>query len=155
MSKRPRRVVLTSVIVDAIDNALDVVLAHAALIVTARQEARTGFDHQVAERIELCRSARMREMSPAQRGWTLPRAPGERELGGEVVDSSEIIAPLNHVLTITSHSSIRSHAASTAASDDRTTTVACERIWKAAAQSVRLEEMMALVQDCIAKRAGF
>jgi hypothetical protein len=56
----------------------------------------------------------------------LPRAPGERELGGEVVDSSEIIAPLNHVLTITSHSSIRSHAASTAASDDRTTTVACE-----------------------------
>jgi hypothetical protein len=63
--------VLTPVLVDAIDNALDVVLTHAALVVTARQEAR--------------------------------------ELGDEVVDSSESIAPLNHVLTITSHSSIRSH----------------------------------------------
>jgi hypothetical protein len=118
--------VLTSVIVDAIDNALDVVLAHAALVVTARQEARTSFDHQVAERIELCRSARMREMSPAQRGWTLPRAPGERELGDEVVDSNQVIALLNHALTITSHSSIRSHDASAAVSDDRTKTAVCE-----------------------------
>jgi hypothetical protein len=89
------------------------VLAHAALVVTARQEARTGFDHQVAERVELCGSARMREMSLAQRGQTLPRAPSEREFGDEVVDSSESIAPLNHVLTITSHSSIRSHDGST------------------------------------------
>jgi hypothetical protein len=67
-ANRPRRVVLTSVLVNAIDNALDVVLAHAVLVVTGRQEARTGFDHQVAERVELCGSARMREMSLAQRG---------------------------------------------------------------------------------------
>jgi hypothetical protein len=112
-AKRPRRVVLTPVVVDAIDNALDVVLAHATIVVAARPKTRAGVDHQVPERVVLRRSAWVCELTPAQRGETLPRAPGEREVGDEVVDSSEIIAPLNHILTITSHSSIRSHDAST------------------------------------------
>ena len=68
LRKRARRIALPSVIVDAIDNALDVVLAYAALVVTARQKARAGFDHQIPERIELCRSEWMCEVSPAQRG---------------------------------------------------------------------------------------
>ena len=56
---------LTAVIVDTIDKALDVVLAHAALVVSAWQEARAGFDHEVPERVEQCRSEWMCEMSPA------------------------------------------------------------------------------------------
>ena len=39
-------------------------------------------------------------MSPAQPGWALSRASGESQLGDEVVDSSEIIGPLNHLLTM-------------------------------------------------------
>jgi len=82
--------VLAAVSVDAIDNPLDVVLAHAAFAVTARQAASTGFNHEVAERVELYRSVRMSEISPARGSWTLPRAPGESNFGREVVDSSEI-----------------------------------------------------------------
>jgi len=39
---------LASIIVNAIEAALDVVSAHASATVTARQDARAGFDHQVS-----------------------------------------------------------------------------------------------------------
>jgi hypothetical protein len=98
--------VFASVVIDTIDSPLDVVLADAAAAVTTRQEARAGIDQEVPERIELCWSAQMGEEPPAQRREALSRASGERQFGGEVVDSSEIITP--HVLTITSHASLKS-----------------------------------------------
>ncbi len=63
-SKRPSRVVLASIIVNAIDPALDIVLAHAAVLVTAHPDAHAGFDHQVPARVDLCRPARVCEHRP-------------------------------------------------------------------------------------------
>jgi hypothetical protein len=100
--------VFTSVIIDTIDSALDAVLADAAVVVTTRQKARAGIDQEVPERVELCRSAQMGEKAPAHRCQALPRASGEGQLGGEVVDSSNIITPLKHALTIPSHASVKS-----------------------------------------------
>ena len=65
LRKRARRIALLSVIVDAIDNALDVVLAYAVLVVIAWQKACACFDYQIPERIELCRSEWMCEVSLA------------------------------------------------------------------------------------------
>jgi len=56
--------VLSPVIVDAIDPAFDVVLAYAALIVIAQQQAPTGIDHEAASRVELLRLAGMHESPP-------------------------------------------------------------------------------------------
>jgi hypothetical protein len=56
--------VLTSVVVDAINPALDVVLADAALIVSAQQQAPAGIDHEAASRVELFRVAGMHESPP-------------------------------------------------------------------------------------------
>ena len=97
---------LTSVIIDTIDSALDIVLAHAAVVVATRQEARAGIDQEVPERIVLCRSTQMGEEPPAQRRQALSRASGERKLGGEVVDSGEVITPL-HTLNISSLASVK------------------------------------------------
>src|SRR5881409_2311685 len=65
--QRSRRVVLASVVVDAIGPALDLVLAHAADIVTDQPEAPAGFDHQVPALVDLRRPARVCEPAPAER----------------------------------------------------------------------------------------
>jgi hypothetical protein len=56
---------LAPVSVDAIAPALDVVLAHAAVVVIAQQEALAGVDHDVPSLVELRRLARVRETPPA------------------------------------------------------------------------------------------
>ena len=61
---RPRRVVLASVVVDAINSALDAVLAYAALIVSAQQQAPASINHEAASRIELLRLPGMHESPP-------------------------------------------------------------------------------------------
>src|SRR5437870_4375043 len=65
--QRPRRVVLAPVIVDAIDAALDVVLAHAAAVVITQHDAIAEIEHDVPAFVELRRLARMRESLPTQR----------------------------------------------------------------------------------------
>jgi hypothetical protein len=58
--------VLAPVVVDAIDDALHAVLAPAAEVMAAGSDARAHIGHR-AERIDLRRSARMREQPPARR----------------------------------------------------------------------------------------
>jgi hypothetical protein len=58
--------VLTPIVVDAIDPALDVVPAYAALIVIAQQQAPAGIDHEAASRVELLRLAGMHESPPTR-----------------------------------------------------------------------------------------
>jgi hypothetical protein len=48
---RSRRVVLTPIVVHAIDAALDGVLAHATLLVTARPEAGTGMHEDAMKQL--------------------------------------------------------------------------------------------------------
>lgn len=67
-SKRQRRVVLTPVVVDAIDEPLDAVLAPAAVIMTDRPNARADIIHDVSERVELCRPVQVCEPLTAQQG---------------------------------------------------------------------------------------
>jgi hypothetical protein len=59
--------VLAPISVDAIDSALDVVLADAAVVVIVQQEALAGVDHDVPLLIELRRLARVRETASALR----------------------------------------------------------------------------------------
>ena len=53
--------------IDPIDETLDVVLARAAAIMAARAKAGAGVDHEISERVVLCRPARVGEPPPAQR----------------------------------------------------------------------------------------
>jgi hypothetical protein len=102
--------VLTPIIVDAVDEAYDVVLAHASVTVTPGQETRAGSDQEVSARVELRRPAGMCESPAAQRArrvgeGALSRTSGERELGDEIVDSIEIVAP-DHPDVLTAASTI-------------------------------------------------
>src|SRR4030095_793064 len=67
LRKRPRRVVLTSVVVDAIDDALDGMSAHATILVTARPDAHASISQEVSARVQLCRPTGVCEPSPAER----------------------------------------------------------------------------------------
>lgn len=92
---------LAPVRIDTIDVTLDLVLAHAAAVVAARQEALAGADHQESPGVEPRRPVRMREPATAHRARRLrvpafSRPSGERELGDEIVDTYEIIAGRNH-----------------------------------------------------------
>jgi hypothetical protein len=64
---RARRVVLTPVVVHAIDAALDAVFADATVVVTARQDARASVDDEVPLPVVLRRLTRVRVPSSAQR----------------------------------------------------------------------------------------
>ena len=57
---------LAPVIVNAIDETLDLVLAQAAVVMAARPKARAGIGDEVPERVELCRPTRMSKPPPAQ-----------------------------------------------------------------------------------------
>jgi hypothetical protein len=110
LRKRSRRVVLASIVVHAIDAALDAVLAHATMLVTTRPEARAGHDPEVSAPVEPCRRERMRKPSPARRArrvgeGALSRPPGQRELRGEIVDSRDIVAS-DHPDALTAASTI-------------------------------------------------
>jgi hypothetical protein len=59
-------VLLAPGLVDAIVVALDVVLAHTAVIMGARPKARARIGDEVSERVELCRETRMSEPPPAE-----------------------------------------------------------------------------------------
>jgi hypothetical protein len=70
--------------------------------VITQQEAGAGIDYDVPSLVQLRRPARVREPAPAGIGYAaLPRAPGESDLGVEVVHSRDIVAPLNHAFTTT------------------------------------------------------
>jgi len=91
--------VLAPIIVDAINEALDIVLAHAAAVMAARSKAHADLGHGVSERAEQRRLARMAEPPPTQNAGgylTKSCAPGEGKLGGQIVDSGQIVAPLQH-----------------------------------------------------------
>ena len=97
----PRGVVLAPVRVDTVDPAFDVVLAHAAIAVIAQQEALAGIGHEEPARVKLRRPARVREATPApltwRVGWTmLACAPGEGDLGDEIVNATKVTAPRDH-----------------------------------------------------------
>src|SRR5215831_10322296 len=94
-AKRHRHVALAPVIVDTVDDALEAVRAEAVVFMPARPEARAGIDHR-AEGVDLRWSARMHEAAPARRGrlthqLTQLRAPDERLLGDDVVDSCDVV----------------------------------------------------------------
>jgi hypothetical protein len=95
--------VLASIIVNTIDAALDVVLAHTAVLVTAQAEARAGFDHEEIARVEPGRPPRMREPTPAERirrlgKLALSRASGQSEIGDEVIDAMQVVVvPQDHL----------------------------------------------------------
>jgi hypothetical protein len=91
---------LTSVLVDAVDEALDTVPAQAPVLMAGRSEAHTDVDHEVPERVELRRPARLREPASAEGALgelALSRPPGERHFGNEIVDSIEIVIRRCHV----------------------------------------------------------
>ena len=102
-AKRPRRVVLASIIVNTKDAALDVVLAHTAVLVTAQAEARAGFDHEEIARVEPGRPPRMREPTPAERirrlgKLALSRTSGQSEIVDEVIDAMQVVVvPQDHL----------------------------------------------------------
>jgi len=88
--------VLASIIVNTIDAALDVVLAHTAVLVTAQAEARAAFDHEETARVELGRPPRMREPTPAERirrlgKLALSRTSGQSEIGDEIIDAMQVV----------------------------------------------------------------
>jgi len=71
-SERSRRVILLRVNIDAIDEALDVMLAEAAEVMADRSNPRAGIGHEVSESTELRRPTRVVE---------LPAAPNDRLAG--------------------------------------------------------------------------
>ena len=115
----PSRVVLASVSVDAIEPALDVVLAHAAVVVIAQQDALAGVDHDIPSLVELRRPAQVRESPPTQRTrqsseTALSRALGEGDLGYGIVGAAQVgVAPQDHAFFAFAH---RARAAFTAIS---------------------------------------
>ena len=94
---------LASIIVNTIDAALDVVLAHTAVLVTAQAEARAAFDHEETARVELGRPPRMREPTPAERirrlgKLALSRTSGQSEIGDEIIDAMQVVVvPQDHL----------------------------------------------------------
>src|SRR5262249_27588375 len=99
-AERPSRVVLTPVPVDAVDETLDAVPAQAPVLMAGRSEAHADVDHEVAKRVELRRPARVREPPSAAGALgerALSRPPGERHVGNEIVDSTEIVSRRCHV----------------------------------------------------------
>ena len=105
----PSRVVLASVSVDAIEPALDVVLAHAAVVVIAQQDALAGVDHDIPSLVELRRPAQVRESPPTQRTrqsseTALSRALGEGDLGYGIVGAAQVgFAPQDHAFFAFAH----------------------------------------------------
>jgi hypothetical protein len=90
---------LAPVIVDAIDNTLDGVLAHAAPVVARRLKARARIGQEVSERVVSRGLERVCEPPPTQRAFeylTKSSAPGEGKLRDKIVNTSKIVAPLQH-----------------------------------------------------------
>lgn len=91
---------LAPVLVDAVDETFDAVPAQAPMLMAGRSQAHANVDHNVAERIELRRPARVREPASAKGSLgelALSRPTGERHFGNEIVDSTEIVSRRCHV----------------------------------------------------------
>ena len=99
---------LASVIVNAVDAALDVVLAHTAAVMACQSKARARVGRQVAERVTLCWPTPMGEPPPTQRtvgDLTKSSTAGERDLGDQIVNTRKIVVGRSHALTMTTSSS--------------------------------------------------
>jgi hypothetical protein len=90
---------LARVVIDAIDVALDVVLAQAPAVMARQPKAHTDLHHEVAKRVELGRQARVSE-SPLAQGALAYRAVSrpsrERPFGEEIVDARDVVATASH-----------------------------------------------------------
>ena len=87
---------LSSVGIDPVDPAFDIVPTHAGVVMIAQQGAFAGFDHKIAPFVELRRLARVREPPPAERTWcadqTAPEFPfRESDLGDEIINARKVV----------------------------------------------------------------